>query len=156
MKKDIPAFPQKGFYQHYKHDPQGEPHNYRYEVVGIARHTEDKTFTVLYRPLYKNDWFAPADFQARPLEMFMGSVEKNGATLPRFKKIDDVALVAELQKVRDTLYGAGAAICPTCSSRATFVRFNETHNSKDGTLYTRTDNECKACGTWTSTEVPKN
>ena len=107
--------PQKGFYQHYKHDPQGEPHNYRYEVVGIARHTEDKTFTVLYRPLYKNDWFAPADFQARPLDMFMESVEKNGAVLPRFKKIEDSTLIIELSRIRDAMYSDTVPTCPTCA-----------------------------------------
>ncbi len=48
-------FPEKGFYYHYKHDPHGKKYNYMYEVVGIARNTEENTFTVLYRPLYESE-----------------------------------------------------------------------------------------------------
>lgn len=96
--------PQKGFYIHYKHDPQGELNNYIYEVVGIGRNTEDKTFTVLYRPMYKNDWMPPADFQSRPIEMFNGVVEKEGEMVSRFTLITDADKITELEKVRDELY----------------------------------------------------
>lgn len=75
--------PQKGFYVHYKHDPSGVPYNYMYEVVGIGRNTEEETYTVLYRPLYKSDWMSPADFQSRPLDMFLEEIEKDGIELPR-------------------------------------------------------------------------
>lgn len=98
--------PENGFYVHYKHDPSGEPHNYMYEVAGIARNTEEKTYSVLYRPLYKNDWFAPASYQSRPLDMFIENVEVDGVTMPRFRKITDPALIAELASVRKELYGA--------------------------------------------------
>jgi hypothetical protein len=97
--------PENGFYIHYKHDPSGEPHNYAYEVVGLARNTEDKSYSVLYRPLYENDWFAPASYQARPLEMFMEEVQKDGNRVPRFRKITDPALISELEKVRMQMYG---------------------------------------------------
>lgn len=88
--------PPKGFYRHYKHDPKGPLNNYIYEVVGIARDTEDKTFSVLYRPLYENDWFKPADYQARPLDMFNENVIKDGKSMPRFEHITDPELVAKL------------------------------------------------------------
>lgn len=97
--------PENGFYVHYKHDPAGESYNYIYEVVGIARNTEDKTYSVLYRPLYRNDWFAPATYQSRPLEMFLESVEKNDAFVPRFKKVTDQELIRKLEEVRKDLYG---------------------------------------------------
>lgn len=97
--------PENGFYLHYKHDPSGEAHNYMYEVVGIARNTEEKTYSVLYRPLYKNDWFAPANYQARPLEMFMETVEVNGSEKPRFERITGSVLIAVLQKVKTEMYG---------------------------------------------------
>lgn len=96
--------PEPGFYRHYKHDPNGAPFNYMYEVVGIARDSEDRSFSVLYRPLYENDWFAPADFAARPLDMFFEEVTINGSTRPRFEKITDPTLVAQLEAVKKQLY----------------------------------------------------
>ncbi len=98
------AIPQKGFYIHYKHTPSGVSHNYIYEVVGIGRNTEDKTYTVLYRPLYENDWMPPADLQSRPLDMFLGEVEKDGVKIPRFTLITDANLIAELENVRSVMY----------------------------------------------------
>ncbi len=96
--------PPKGFYRHYKHDPSGAPHNYTYEVVGIGRNTEEKTLTVLYRPLYESTWMPPADYQSRPLEMFMEDVEINGVMIPRFTHLTDSTLIAELTAVRDQMY----------------------------------------------------
>lgn len=94
------------FYRHYKYDPAGALHNYTYEVIGLARHTEDKSFLVLYRPLYDADWFAPATSQARPLTMWMENVTKDGKTLPRFTRITDAKAIAELEEVRARMYGA--------------------------------------------------
>ena len=99
---DIPA---NGFYVHYKHDSTRGPHDHMYEVVGVARNTEDKTFLVLYRPLYENDWFAPALYQARPNEMFMGTIQKDGQVMNRFRKIFDPVLIADLEDARNKLYG---------------------------------------------------
>ncbi len=97
--------PEKGFYMHHKHDPQGEPHNYMYEVVGIGKHTEDGSLLVIYRSLYRNDWLVPADYNCRPLEMFIGNVVKGGVSIPRFTPITDPKLIAELKEVRDWMYG---------------------------------------------------
>jgi hypothetical protein len=101
------VIPEKGFYVHYKHDPNGEAYNYIYEVVGVGRNTEEKTYTVLYRPLYKNDWMPPADLQSRPLGMFMETVEKDGVTIPRFKQISDPQLIQELKAIRNEMYPIG-------------------------------------------------
>lgn len=98
--KNPDNIPQKGFYIHYKHDPEGEENNYIYEVIGIARHTEDKTYTVLYRPMYENDWFYPADYQSRPLDMFNENVIKDGESIPRFKLILDKVKIKELEIFR--------------------------------------------------------
>lgn len=92
--------PQKGFYIHYKHDPKGEVNNYIYEVVGIGRNTEDKTLTVLYRPMYTSDWMPPADLQSRPLDMFNEEVEKDGVMVPRFARITDPEKIEELEGLR--------------------------------------------------------
>lgn len=92
--------PQKGFYTHYKHDPKGEPNNYIYEVVGIGRNTEDKTFTVLYRPMYDSEWLLPADLCSRPLDMFNEDVEVDGKMIPRFALITDAQKIEELMNIR--------------------------------------------------------
>jgi hypothetical protein len=102
----IPAkVPEKGFYYHYKHDP-AVFNDHAYEVVGIARHTEDKSFFVLYVPLYENDWFAPAHYQARPLPMFMEEVTKDGKKFPRFSRITDPEVVTKLSAIRSEMYGS--------------------------------------------------
>lgn len=96
--------PNKGFYQHYKHDPAGVPFNYTYAVIGLAKNTEDRSYTVLYMPLYENSWLAPADYAARPLEMFMEDVTVDGKTVPRFTEITDVETIAKLKIVKDQMY----------------------------------------------------
>ena len=93
-------FPQKGFYYHYKHDSDGTFNNYAYEVIGIGRNTEESTLTVLYRPLYESDWMPPADYQSRPLEMFMEMVIKDGKRFPRFIRVEDAEVFAKLEKVK--------------------------------------------------------
>lgn len=50
--------------------------------------------------------FEPAIYQSRPLEMFIGSVEKDGVTTPRFKRITDPKLILELTAIRDKMYPA--------------------------------------------------
>lgn len=97
--------PPKGFYRHYKHDPKGVPNNYVYEVIGIGRNTEEGTLTVLYRPLYESAWMPPADYQSRPMEMFVGTVVVDGKTMPRFEHITDSATVSKLEAVRLEKFG---------------------------------------------------
>ncbi len=100
----VPKFPEKGFYYHYKHDSSGSVNNYAYEVTGFARHTEDKSFFVIYVPLYETDWFKPADFQARPLAMFKENIEKSGSSVPRFTRITDAGTISELTEIRNKMY----------------------------------------------------
>ena len=63
-----------GRYRHYKGN--------EYEVIGVAKHSEDETNLVVYRPLYgeKGLW-------VRPLDMFVETVEVDGDTKARFKYI---------------------------------------------------------------------
>lgn len=74
--------PQKGFYRHYKHNPEKGFNDYVYEMIGVALHSEEKIYLVAYRPLYKNTYLTPADFSVRPLDMFMENVEKDGKVIP--------------------------------------------------------------------------
>ena len=63
-----------GIYEHFKGN--------RYEVIGIARHSETLEELVVYRALYGNN-----DLWVRPLSMFLEEVEYNGQKVLRFKKI---------------------------------------------------------------------
>ena len=103
--------PEKGFYYHYKHDPAQGVRSYAYEVMGTGVHTEDDcrpedSAMVVYRPLYEASVFKAGKlFDLRPLEMWMGSVTKDGKTFPRFTRITNPEVIAELVKVRDMMYG---------------------------------------------------
>lgn len=102
--------PEKGFYYHYKHDPAGGVNNYAYEVMGVGLHTEDDcrpedAHLVVYRPLYDAFVYTHGKmFDVRPLGMFMEEVTKDGKIFPRFRKITDPAIIAELSAVRDRMY----------------------------------------------------
>ena len=53
-----------------------EPNLYLYEIIGTARHTENKEEIMIYRPLYPTECTNGVDFAARPLEMFMSEVDR--------------------------------------------------------------------------------
>lgn len=105
-------FPEKGFYYHFKHDPKGPVNKYAYELVGVGRHTEDDcrpedTYLAIYRPLYEEAraYKEGKIFDARPLAMFTEMVTRDGKTFPRFQKISDADVIAELQTVGRKMYG---------------------------------------------------
>ena len=54
-----------------------EPNLYLYEIIGIARHTENKEEVVVYKPLYQTEVMNGVDFVVRPLEMFMSEVDRD-------------------------------------------------------------------------------
>jgi hypothetical protein len=65
-----------GRYQHYKGND--------YQVIGVARHSEDETEWVVYHPLYgdRSLWI-------RPLSMFTEQVERDGKLVPRFRLVEE-------------------------------------------------------------------
>lgn len=67
-----------GIYRHFK----GE----RYQVEGMARHSESGEELVIYRALYGN-----FGLWARPLRMFTEVVERDGKHVQRFQKLDEKA-----------------------------------------------------------------
>ncbi len=102
--------PEVGFYYHYKHDPSKGIRDYAYEVVGVGFHTEDDARPgeerfVVYRPLYEASIYKVEKnlgvpcFDNRPLEMWMGDVEKDGRVFARFQKITDPNIISELKKI---------------------------------------------------------
>ena len=64
-----------GRYRHYKGND--------YEVIGVARHSEDESYLVVYRPLYGDQ-----DLWVRPLSMFTETVEVDGQQVPRFERVE--------------------------------------------------------------------
>lgn len=70
-----------GKYIHYK--------GKEYEVLGIARSSEDLSEHVVYKALYPSE-FGEGTLWIRPKEMFFSHVEKNGISMPRFRHIDDI------------------------------------------------------------------
>ncbi len=64
-----------GVYEHYRGD--------RYEVLGSGLDSESLVPVVIYKPLYDS----PIPFWVRPFDMFTESVEVEGKTVKRFKKI---------------------------------------------------------------------
>ena len=65
-----------GIYQHYKGN--------KYEVIGIAKHSETLEDLVVYRALYDNKI---SKLWVRPLKMFTETIEINGTEIERFKYI---------------------------------------------------------------------
>jgi len=63
---------QTGYYQHYKGG--------LYVVVGLAEHTETGEQLVLYSPIEQR-----SKVWARPIAMFLESVEHFGRKVPRFE-----------------------------------------------------------------------
>ena len=101
--------PEKGFYYHYKHDSEKDIFNYAYEVFGFGLHTEihddPNGEMVIYRPLYESTVYKKGKwFDVRPLKMFIEEVEKDGKTIPRFKKVTDENLIKKLEAKRAEMY----------------------------------------------------
>jgi len=64
-----------GLYRHYKGND--------YEVVGVATHSETEERVVVYRALY-----GEFGLWVRPLAMFEETVVVDGATMPRFARVE--------------------------------------------------------------------
>lgn len=106
--------PEKGFYYHYKHDPEGEFNNYAYEVLGVGFHTEmphegtedpEEGMLVVYRPLYEAFVYKMGKlYDVRPLKMFMEDIEKDGKKMMRFAPITDFVLIEKLKEQAKKLY----------------------------------------------------
>ena len=82
--------PKKGIYRHYKGN--------RYELLGIATHSETLEPMAVYRALY-----GEGGVWVRPLSMWLGTVEVDGRRVPRFaleRECPDAA--AEMPVSRET------------------------------------------------------
>lgn len=68
-----------GIYEHYKGN--------RYEVIGVAHHSETKEEMVMYKMLYDTPDFPAGSLWVRPKAMFFEMVEVSGQTVPRFRYV---------------------------------------------------------------------
>lgn len=65
-----------GKYRHYK--------GQNYQVIGVAKHSEDGSELVVYRPLY-----GEGALWVRPLSMFVETITVDGQTMQRFALIEE-------------------------------------------------------------------
>ena len=63
-----------GIYEHFK--------GKRYQVLGVAKHSETLEDFVVYRAFYDNE---VSMLWVRPLQMFLEDVEVEGKRVPRFR-----------------------------------------------------------------------
>ncbi len=71
----LTKLPQNVFYYHYKHDSNKDFNNYGYEVIGVALHSEERNYTVLYRPLYPNTFFGSGELRCTTARDVYGTSE---------------------------------------------------------------------------------
>lgn len=64
-----------GKYRHFKGN--------EYEVLGVAKHSENQEELVVYRALY-----GERALWVRPLSSFVEIVERDGKKIPRFERLD--------------------------------------------------------------------
>jgi hypothetical protein len=76
--EDLPVL-QSGLYRHYK--------GTIYRVLGVGCHTEVHEYYVVYAPAEPKGGIP--QMWLRPYEMFIESVEVDGKTIPRFKRLED-------------------------------------------------------------------
>lgn len=70
-----------GTYKHFKNEQ-------RYEIIGLAHHSETLEDMVVYRALYHSDEFGDNQLWVRPKQMFFEQVQHNGQTVLRFQRIE--------------------------------------------------------------------
>lgn len=68
-----------GIYEHYKGD--------KYEVIGLARHSETEEELVVYRALYGDH-----GLWVRPYQMFVERVTIDGEQVPRFSYLNQKSI----------------------------------------------------------------
>lgn len=67
----------RGIYQHFK--------GRKYEVLGVAAHSETLEEFVVYKALYTSRKFGKNAMWIRPVGMFTEKVKVDGREVPRFK-----------------------------------------------------------------------
>ena len=77
-------------YEHYK--------GMKYQVIGIAKHSETLEEMVVYQALYGSN-----KIWVRPLDMFFDKIILNGVLVDRFKEITKDEMTCLLQKKKENI-----------------------------------------------------
>jgi hypothetical protein len=103
--------PEPGYYYHFKHNPDGPLNNYAYYIYGVGHHTEgdcraEDAFMQVYRPLYEEAYAYRNGglFDLPPLHMFFEPAEWKRKKTPRFTKIVDRDVIAQLAAIKARMY----------------------------------------------------
>lgn len=72
-----------GIYEHYK--------GKRYEVIGIAHHSETLEELIVYKALYHSPDFGLDALWVRPRRMFEEEIDVNGSKVKRFTYLEETA-----------------------------------------------------------------
>jgi hypothetical protein len=103
--------PEPGYYYHFKHDPDGSLNNYAYYIYGVGHHTEDDcraedAFMQVYRPLYEEAYAYRNGrrFDLRPPHMFSEPAQWKRKQVPRFTRIVDPDVMAQLEAIKARMY----------------------------------------------------
>lgn len=96
--------PERGFYYHYKHDPDVSINNYAYELISVGTHTETGEPLVIYRSLYQTEVQKDGQYWLRPLDMWVENVTKEGKTFPRFQRVTDLEITTQLEAIKSEMY----------------------------------------------------
>lgn len=105
-----PQLPEPGYYYHYKHDPAKGVNDYAYFIYGGGSHTEEDCrpvdkFMQVYQPLYESFVYQNGKmFDLRPLHMFYEPVVWQGKEVPRFTRITDPGVIAQLRDRKHRMY----------------------------------------------------
>jgi len=70
----------------YLHSKKGQ----KYEVIGLARHSETLEELVVYKALYKSEEFGEGSIWVRPRKMFFEKIVIDGKEVPRFKYLGKI------------------------------------------------------------------
>jgi hypothetical protein len=114
MAYDVPPpeeLPEPGYYYHFKRDPNGPLNNYAYYIYGVGHHTEEDSrpedaFMQVYRPLYAEAYAYRNGglFDLRPLHMFYKPAYWKGREVPRYTRITDPNVIAQLEVIKLSMY----------------------------------------------------
>ena len=69
-----------GLYQHYK--------GKHCEVIGVAKHSETGEELVIYKNCEESESSGETILRARPLALFIETIEKGGIEIPRFRPVE--------------------------------------------------------------------
>lgn len=112
MPYDLPPkdqWPQPGFYQSYKHNPDGPIANEVFYICGIGSNKKarpEDQYSLIYLPLDEEAYVYRHGrmFDTRRLHEFFEYVEHKGVSVPRYTRITDPVVIDVLRAIKRKMY----------------------------------------------------